>query len=101
MPITNELLTLSAVALARRIRAGTTTSRIVVDAHIAQIQAVNPRLNAVVCNRFAEAREEARNADERRSREGADRLPPLHGVPCTIKESIAVAGMPNTCGVVA
>jgi fatty acid amide hydrolase 2 len=28
-------------------------------------------------------------------------LPPLLGVPCTVKESIAVHGMPNTAGVVA
>ena len=27
-------------------------------------------------------------------------LPPLLGVPCTIKESFAVAGMPNAAGLV-
>src|SRR5919107_280078 len=26
--------------------------------------------------------------------------PPLHGVPCTIKESFAVAGLPNAAGLV-
>ncbi|MBS0421053.1 MAG: amidase [Proteobacteria bacterium] len=101
MPITNEVLTLSATALAQRIREGSTTSKEVVEAHIARIEEVNPRLNAVVRDRFFAARREAEQADERLRFDGPDRLPALHGVPCTIKESIALTGMPNSCGVVA
>ncbi|MGH3556064.1 MAG: amidase [Mycobacterium sp.] len=97
----NELLTLSVTALARRIGERAVTSREVVEAHIARIKAVNSSLNAVVCARFSEARTEADAADERVHREGPEGLPPLHGVPCTIKENIALAGMPNSCGVVA
>jgi fatty acid amide hydrolase 2 len=95
------VLTLSGTALARRIREGAVTSRQVVDAHIARTQQVNPTLNAVVCERFSRAREEADEADKRLRHDGPDALPPFHGVPCTIKENIALAGMPNSCGLVA
>lgn len=97
----NELLTLSALALARRIREGSVTSREVVEAHISRIEEVNDSLNAVVFERFSDARKEADAADERVHRDGHDVLPPLHGVPCTIKENVALTGMPNTCGLVA
>jgi fatty acid amide hydrolase 2 len=53
----------------------------------------------VVCDRFEAAREEALAADTR-ARAGGD-LPPLLGVPCTIKEAFALTGMPNTSGLVA
>ena len=88
------------------IRSGEVSSEEVVEAHIERIEAVNPRVNAVVADRFEAARGEARAADERRARQAhqADRqpdsLPPLLGVPCTVKESIAVAGMPQSAGLV-
>ena len=49
--------------------------------------------------RFEQARAEADAADARVA-EAADpaELPPLLGVPCTIKESFAVAGLPNSAG---
>ena len=47
--------------------------------------------------RFELAREEAARADERIAAGEAD-LPPLLGVPATIKELIAVEGMPHTGG---
>jgi fatty acid amide hydrolase 2 len=43
------------------------------------------------------ARDEADAADEAISRGSID-LPPLHGVPCTVKEMLAVEGMPHTGG---
>lgn len=89
---------LSAVRLARRIRSGEISAVEAVECHIAAIQAVNPRLNAVVRDRFEPARVEAKQADAR-VRQGGE-LPPLLGVPCTIKESIALEGMPQTSGMV-
>src|SRR5262245_48945268 len=68
----------------------------VVDAHIARIEAVNPAINAVVHERFADARREA-IAAEARARGGGE-LPPLLGVPCTIKEFLGVEGMSWTAG---
>jgi fatty acid amide hydrolase 2 len=54
-------------------------------------------VNAVVVERFDDALAEADAADERVA-SGEEDLPTLLGVPCTIKESIAVAGLPNSAG---
>lgn len=75
------------------------------DAHVARIRQVNPLINALVAERFAQARQEAAAADARLAQArqtGADALaalPPFLGVPCTIKEFFAVAGLPKTGGV--
>jgi fatty acid amide hydrolase 2 len=89
----------SGVELASAIRGGETSAREVVEAHIERIERSNGRVNAVVATRFDEARAEADAADARVAA-AADpgELPPLLGVPCTIKESFAVAGMPNSAG---
>ncbi|MCO4771489.1 MAG: amidase [Deltaproteobacteria bacterium] len=90
----------SATSLAKAIREGTTSSVDVVDAHIARLSRVNPVINAVVAERLDAARAEAKRADERIAGGEAD-LPPLLGVPCTIKECFEVDGMPWTSGHVA
>jgi fatty acid amide hydrolase len=85
-----------AAELARLIAAGNTTSSEAVEQYIARIGQVNPRLNAVAVERFDAARAEARKADELRT-SGAP-LPPLHGVPVTIKECLEVNGTASTFG---
>ncbi len=97
----NELLTASATELARRIRKGELTSRQAVEAHILQVERVNPVINAMVRDRFETALHEADRADNERRTSDPRALPPLHGVPCTIKENFAFAGMPHTAGLVA
>ena len=82
--------------LAALIAHGDTTSREVVEQHIARIAQVNPRLNAMCVERFEAARKDADAADVHRRSGGG--LGPLHGVPVTIKECIDVAGMPSTFG---
>lgn len=94
------LLGLSATQLARKIREGEVTSVEVVRAHAAHMERHDGALNAVVERRLAAAMVEATEADVWRARVGGDALPPLHGVPCTIKESFAVKGMPLTAGLV-
>jgi len=92
----------SALELAAAIRAGEVRSRDVIEAQIELIERVNPALNAIVVDRFDAARSEADAADARVAAAAAgEALPPLLGVPCTVKESIAVAGMPSSAGVVA
>ncbi|MBK8256416.1 MAG: amidase [Polyangiaceae bacterium] len=95
----SELLKLSGLSLAKKIRRKEVSSRTVVEAHIGHIQKVNPVLNAMVQDRFEEALAEADAAD--RALVKGDALPPFHGVPCSIKEAFAVRGMPNTSGLVA
>ncbi len=86
------ILRASGTALAAGLREGRWTSAELVEAHIAQIERVNPSLNAVVSDRFETAREEAAQADAQPSDA------PFHGVPCSIKECFALTGMPNCSG---
>jgi len=72
----------------------------VVEAHIEVCERFQPRTGAIAVERFKAAREEADAADARIGSGGRE-LPPLLGVPCTIKESFAVAGMPNCAGLLA
>jgi len=94
----NKLLTLSGCKLAEMIRKREVSSSEVVEAHISQIQKVNPVINAVVKDRFGAAREEAKSADQALKTTPADKLPRFHGVPCTIKEAFRLKGMPNASG---
>jgi len=97
-----SLLQASAVQLAARMRRGEVEPLDVVEAHIRRIQQVNPLLNALVADRFEQARAEARAAGRRIRDAAADEpLPPLLGVPCTVKEFVAVRGMPWTAGIAA
>lgn len=92
----NPLLKLGALELARNIKKGNVSPLEVVDAHIDRIEEVNPKINAVVAERFERAREEAVEAAETLAR--GDDVGPLHGVPCSIKETYALSGMPQTAG---
>ena len=83
-----NITTRSATELLAAMQAGHLSASEVVEAHIARIQAVNPMVNAIVAERFAEARREANNP----------RPGPLSGLPVTIKDAFDVAGMPATCG---
>lgn len=91
----NELTRLGAAELGRRIRIGDTSPLEVVDAHIARIEKVEPYINALIATTFDAARSTAR----RMTGVGvpAD-PPPLHGVPITVKDALAVAGVRFTAG---
>lgn len=86
----------SASELARAIADKQVSSEEVVRAHLARIDAVNPTLNAVVARLDDEALAEARRADAELAH-GALRGP-LHGVPVTFKESLAMSGKVTSCG---
>ena len=94
----HEFLGMSATALAARIRQRELSPVEVVEAHIEQIERVNPWLNAVVEDCFEEARDQARRAEQAVMVDGQEELGPLHGVPCTIKEMLSVEGRPITAG---
>jgi fatty acid amide hydrolase 2 len=97
----HRLLTQSGTELAAMIRRGETSSEEVLERHLEHAVAVNPGLNAIVRMRLREARAEARAADRALRERGPDGVGPFHGVPCTIKESFQLAGMPQTSGLVA
>ena len=98
MSLHDPLLTAPVHELAARTRSGALSPVELVDAHVRRIEAVNGRINALVGERFAAARAEAHKAAAAQRTTPADKLPPLHGVPCTIKEFVAVEGMSWTAG---
>lgn len=67
-----------------------------VEAHLRQIEQVNPRINAFVSVFSEEARAGARRAEAAVLRGGPLGL--LHGVPVTVKDSFDLAGQPTLCG---
>jgi len=91
-----DLWKLSAGELSSRIAHGDCSAVEAVEAHIARIAEVNPALNALVCERFEQARAEAQDAD--RARAAGRSCGRFHGVPITVKESLDVAGLPTTYG---
>jgi amidase len=88
---------LGALELAEMIRTGEVSSREVLEAHLSRVDECNGSLNAIVRRLDDEARRAADNADAAVA--AGDRLGRLHGVPCTIKENIDLAGTPTTQGV--
>jgi amidase len=90
----SELWRKGAVELAKLISDREVSSREVVQAHLDRVEEVNPHLNAIVRLLPDQALAAADAAD----RAVADRsaLGPLHGVPCTVKENIDLAGTPTT-----
>lgn len=66
------------------------------ELHLARIERHNSALNAVVGIDAERAREQAAGADAASARGKA--RGPLHGLPMTLKDSFAIAGMRTTCG---
>ncbi len=98
------MLRTSATELALRMHARDLSPVEVVRAHIERIEAVNPQINALVERRYDAALHDAERAERRIAghRAGRDEpLPPLLGVPCTIKSAFAVEGMPWNAGLAA
>jgi len=87
----------SAVDTAAAIRSRAISSVEVTEAHIARMQQVNPKLNAVVVDLSDDALKAAKAADKALTKKGELGL--LHGVPITIKENVDYEGRPNPNGV--
>jgi Asp-tRNA(Asn)/Glu-tRNA(Gln) amidotransferase A subunit family amidase len=86
-----DLTLQSAVSMAEQIRKKQLSPIELVDAHLARIENLNPRLNAYVQVDAEGARRAARAAEDAVLR--GEKLGPLHGVPISIKSSIEVAGL--------
>ncbi|HWF07418.1 MAG TPA: amidase family protein [Bryobacteraceae bacterium] len=92
----NDLLSLSGTKQAELIRTGDLGSSELIAAHLAHIDEVNPKLNAVVEVLRESALREAGAVDRRRA--AGEPLRPLEGVPFSIKDSIEVRGTVCSAG---
>ncbi|HEV3187098.1 MAG TPA: amidase [Acidimicrobiales bacterium] len=97
--MTKELWQESATSLAQLIRSGQTSSREVVEAHLARIDAVNGEVNAVVEVRRDEVLADADAADA--ALKSGEPLGALHGVPFSVKSNLDVTGYATTEGTAA
>ncbi|MEU6110956.1 amidase [Streptomyces albidoflavus] len=93
----DALWRMTAAAQAEAVRGGQVSAAELVDSHLARVEAVNPRVNAVTQLLADRAREEAARLDRRRA--AGEELGPLAGVPFTVKETTPVEGVPTTFGV--
>jgi len=85
-----DLSSYDAMGLAELIRIKQITPAEVVEDTIRKIEAVNPKLNAVICKTYARARQQASQAIM------SDR--PLAGVPFLVKDNAVIAGIALTRG---
>ena len=90
-----ELCDLSATELAARIRRKDVSARDVVSAHLARIERVNPKVNAIVTLVADRAMADAARADDL-AKGGTPG--PLHGLPVAHKDLVDTAGIRTTRG---
>ena len=94
----SELHYTGAKQLARMIRSRKVSATEVMRDFIAQIERVNPKLNAIVTFLPDEALKHARALDRRLRGKGAAAGPPLMGLPIAYKDLVATKGIRTTLG---
>ena len=90
-----ELCDLSAIELAARVRRKDVSARDVMSAHLARIERVNPKVNAIVTLVADRAMADAARADDL-AKGGTPG--PLHGLPVAHKDLVDTAGIRTTRG---
>lgn len=83
----------SARNTAQQIIRGETSSTELVERSLERIKRLNPAINAIITLDEERALVAAKQADAQR---GRDNLPPLHGLPVTIKDAFETAGLRTT-----
>ncbi len=91
----DEITSMSAVRLCELVRRRALSPVEIMEAHLRRAEELNPPLNAIVT--FAPDALTEAHAAERALQSGAP-LPPLHGLPMTIKDTIATANLRSTSG---
>jgi amidase len=92
----SDICFLTAIEMAELIRRKKLSARETLEAHLKQIERVNPKVNAIVTLVAEQAIENARKADEIQARGAA--LGPLHGLPIAHKDLVETAGIRTTFG---
>jgi amidase len=95
-PVNNDLCFQTATELARRICAREISVTEVVQAHLAQIERVNPKVNAIVTLTAERALAEARAKDAALAR--GEAAGPLFGLPVAHKDLVPTKGILTTFG---
>ena len=91
-----EICFLPATDLARLIRTMELSARKVMEAHLDQIERINPKVNAIVTFLPEQAVEQAKAADEALAR--GEEVGPLHGLPIAHKDLVLTKGIRTTFG---
>ena len=91
-----DLCLKSATELRHLLGARDLSARELTEAHLAQIERLEPKVNAFVTVAGEQALEQAAAADERAA--GGDALPALHGLPLAVKDLIRTRGLRTTFG---
>lgn len=92
----DDIVFLSAIELAARIRKKQISAREVMTAHLAQIERVNAKVNAIVTLVTDRAMADASRADDVQARGG--KIGVLHGLPVAHKDLVDTAGIRTTRG---
>ncbi len=94
--LSEEICFLTATELARRVRERELSAVEVMEAHLARIDRINPRVNAIVTLLPERAMERARAADGALAH--GERVGPLHGLPVAHKDLFPTKGVRTTSG---
>ena len=86
----------SAHEILERIKQREVSSLEVLESFLAQVEKVNPKINAIVALDIERAKEKAIEADNKINLKS--KLGPLHGLPMTIKDAFEVEGIVSTGG---
>ncbi|MGE0253951.1 MAG: amidase [Alphaproteobacteria bacterium] len=95
-PVADSVAFLGAVEIARLVRERALSPVEIVDSCLAQIERLQPSIDALVAVVAQQARATATMAEDRVMR--GDALGPLHGVPIVVTDMLDTAGVRTTCG---
>lgn len=93
----SDICFMTATEMARRIRAGELSCREVMQAHLARIERVNPKVNAIVTQISSEQVLAAADAADKALARG-ENTGPLHGLPIAHKDLVPTRNLRTTWG---
>ncbi len=96
--IKKNITELSAIDILKGIKKNEFKISEVIDAHISKIEEINPTLNAMAVPLYEQAREKAKELDNKSNNKEKDKKQPLLGLPVTVKDHVQVKGGISTFG---